>query len=82
MTEQEAIELVRQSLFAVAPELEDETIEESVTFKDQFEIDSMDFLNFIIALHEATGVDIPETDYPMLETLVGCVAYLQEKVPA
>jgi acyl carrier protein len=42
----------------------------------------MDFLNFIIALHEATGVDIPEADYPMLETLEGCVAYLQKKTPA
>jgi acyl carrier protein len=53
-----------------------------VAFRDQFEIDSMDFLNFIIALHEATGVDIPEVDYPLLETLGGCVAYIQEKGPA
>jgi acyl carrier protein len=82
MTEQEAMDLVQRTLFVIAPELEGETIEEGVTFSDQFEIDSMDFLNFIIALHEATGVDIPEADYPMLETLEGCVAYLQKKTPA
>ncbi len=82
MTEQETIDLVQRTLFSIAPEFEGEVIEAEVAFRDQFEIDSMDFLNFIIALHEATGVDIPEVDYPLLETLGGCVAYIQEKGPA
>ena len=82
MNEQDIIELVRQSLFSIAPEFEEEEIEAEVAFRDQFDVDSMDFLNFIIVLHEVTGIDIPEADYPNLETLRGCVSYIQEKTLA
>lgn len=82
MTEKEIIDLVQRTLFAIAPEFEGETIEQDTAFRDQFEIDSMDFLNFIIALHKATGINIPEADYPLLETLNGCIAYIQKKSPA
>ena len=40
------------------------------------DIDSMDFLNFITAIHKRLGIDIPEIDYPKLITLNGAVAYL------
>ena len=79
MTEEEIVDLVHRTLFTIAPEYEGEEIEPASGFRDQFEIDSMDFLNFVIAMHEATGVDIPEADYPVLETLEGCVAYFQTK---
>ncbi len=82
MTDQEIAELVKRTLFTVAPEFEGEDIDPDTPMREQFEIDSMDFLNFIIALHEATKIEIPEADYPMLETLNGCVAYLQGKSPA
>ena len=36
----------------------------------------MDFMNFVVALHERTGIDIPEADYPRLRTLDGAAAYL------
>jgi acyl carrier protein len=36
----------------------------------------MDFLNFLIAVHKATGIEIPESDYPKLATLDGCVDYV------
>ena len=36
----------------------------------------MDFLNFVVGLHAETGVEVPESDYPKLATLEGCVAYL------
>jgi acyl carrier protein len=79
MTEDEIIDLVTRTLFAIAPEFEGEQIEPGTAFREQFEIDSMDFLNFIIALHEATKVDIPEVDHHLLETLDGSVAYIQKK---
>jgi acyl carrier protein len=40
----------------------------------------MDFLNFIIALHKSLNIEIPESDYPELETLNGAVAYLLQKL--
>ncbi len=77
MTDEELKNLVVKALFEVAPDLEGEDVDPDESFRDQFEIDSMDLLNFIIKIHEATGVDIPEKDYPKLTTLVGCVAYLK-----
>ena len=47
-----------------------------MAFRDQLDLDSMDLLNFVIGLHTALGVDIPEADYSKLATLDGCVDYL------
>jgi len=82
MSDDELKELVTRALFEVAPDLEGEAIEPEESFRDQFEIDSMDLLNFIIRLHEATGVDIPEKDYSQLTTLSGCVSYLGARLKA
>ena len=62
-------------LAKVAPELDAASLDPRVNFRDQMDFDSMDFLNFAIGLHKAFGVDIPETDYPKLFNLAGCVAY-------
>jgi hypothetical protein len=40
----------------------------------------MGLLNFVIALHAALNVEIPEADYPKLATLDGCVEYLTAAV--
>jgi acyl carrier protein len=68
---------VRSALYAIAPDIEGEPLQPEVRYRDQFEFDSMDLLRYVIELHRRTGVDIPEADYPRLETLAGAVAYLQ-----
>lgn len=68
--------LVRQKLFEIAPDLEGEPIDPNVEIRAQYDFDSMDFLHFVVALHKATGVEIPETDYPKLANLNGCIDYL------
>jgi acyl carrier protein len=45
-------------------------------------VDSMDFLNFVIAVHERLGLEIPERDYPTLSSLNGCVEYLAAAIRA
>jgi len=60
----------------IAPEADLASLKPDVSFRDQLDIDSMDFLNFVIALHEALHVEIPEADYPKLTTLNDCVAYV------
>ena len=67
---------VLRALGEIAPEADLAAIKPDVSFRDQLDIDSMDFLNFVIAVHEALHVEIPEADYPKLITLNGCVAYL------
>jgi acyl carrier protein len=69
-------EAVLRILAKIAPEVRGQDLATSVNLRDQLDLDSMDALNFMIALHEEFGVDIPESDYAKLTTLDGIVAYL------
>jgi acyl carrier protein len=77
MTDADLADIVSQALYSIAPDLKGEVIDFEVPLRDQFEIDSMDFLNFIIALNKATGIEIPEKAYPEFQCLSGAVAYLR-----
>lgn len=70
---------VRRALAAVAPEADLDALPSEASLRDELDLDSMDFLGFVIALHKALGVEIPEADYGKLATLDGCVAYLEAK---
>lgn len=76
MTPDDIRAAVCRALGGVAPEADLGSLRPDVGFREQFDIDSMDFLNFVIALHKQLGVEIPEKDYPKLATLRGCVDYL------
>ncbi len=76
MTEAEIRKIVEQALSNVAPEVNLDAIDTGRDLRDQIDIDSVDFLNFIIGLHKELGVEIPDADAAKLVTLDGCVAYL------
>ncbi|MFI5367015.1 MAG: acyl carrier protein [Candidatus Binatia bacterium] len=76
MTKDEIKATVLRLLGDVAPEADLTRLNPDVGFRDQLDIDSMDFLNFVIALHETLHVDIPESDYPQVATLTRCVDHL------
>ena len=80
MTKDEIKIVVLSALAKIAPEIEGEDIEPDVNFRDQFDIDSFDFLNLMIALHEELGVDIQEVDYPKFSNLSSSVSYLATKL--
>jgi acyl carrier protein len=80
MTEQDLKTAVRQALARVAPETAAADLDPHVPLRDQCDLDSMDFLNFVIALHKATGVNVPETDYTQIASLDAAVAYLRARV--
>jgi len=82
MTKDEIREIVLHVLGQIAPEADMSLIKPNLRIRDQLDIDSMDLLNFVVGLHKALQVDIPEADYPRLATLNGCVDYLavQKKV--
>ena len=79
MNEQELQALVLRALRKIAPEADPSRIDPNESLRDQLDIDSMDFLNFLIALHETIGVDIPESDSPRLSTLRSIVEYLAQR---
>lgn len=79
MTEAEIRQQVLLALANIAPEADLSKLDPRGRIRDQLDIDSMDFLNFVIAVHESLGVDIPERDYGQLATLDGCVSYLAKR---
>lgn len=76
MTRDELKRIVVDSLMRVAPETDPASLRPGVSFRDQLDLDSMDFLNFVVALHERLGIDIPEVDYPRLYSLDEAADYL------
>lgn len=76
MTDAEISKLVQEELNNIAPEVDMATLDPAADLREAMDIDSMDFLNFITAVHHRLGLDIPEIDYPKLITLNGAVKYL------
>jgi acyl carrier protein len=70
---------VLRVLGEIAPEVELGAVRGDVPLREQLDLDSMDVLNFVVGLHAALGVDIPEADYGKLATLDACVAYLERR---
>lgn len=81
MRDDEIKALITGELAKIAPEADTNAIDPAGDLRDQIDLDSMDILNLMIAIHEATGVDIPEADYPQLATLDTCVSYLRARLP-
>jgi acyl carrier protein len=81
MTEIDIRKVVQEELNNIAPEIDLATIDPAADLREALDIDSMDFLNFVTAIHRRLHVDIPEPDYPKLVTLDGAVKYLQNKLP-
>lgn len=76
MTEAEARDLISEVLNGIAPEADPTTLAGGEDLREALDLDSMDFMNFVVALHERTGIDIPEADYPQFRTLDRVLAYL------
>lgn len=79
MTETEIRQIVLQALSNIAPEVDLEAIDQAKNLRDQIDIDSVDFLNFVIGLHKELNIEIPDSDVAKLTTLNGCVSYLLAK---
>lgn len=82
MTDEELSALVLRVLEEAAPGVDLTGLDPALDFAEQIDIDSMDQLNFVIGLHEATGVEISERDYPKMSGLDACVAYLRAEMPS
>lgn len=73
---------VLRSLKAVAPEADLSTLSRGEDLRAVLDIDSMDFLRFVVGLHDTLHVDVPERDYPKIRTIDSCVAYLERRLAA
>lgn len=71
---------VVEAIKAIAPEVEEGELAADRSLREQVDLDSMDWLNVLVGLHERFGVDIPEADYAKLTTLNAIVGYLSGKM--
>ena len=76
MNEQEIRRIAAEVLAGIAPEADLSTVADDADLREALDLDSMDFLNFVIGLGQRSGLDIPEADTPRLRTMRGLVAYL------
>jgi acyl carrier protein len=72
----DAATAMRDALATIAPEVDLAEVAPDDDLQEALDLDSMDFLNFLIALEKSTGVEIPESDYHLVHTYAGCHDYL------
>jgi acyl carrier protein len=82
MDEQTLKRKILEILVEIAPEVEPDEIRPERTLRSQVDLDSMDWLNFLVALHQQLQVEIPEADYQKLVTLDDLIRYLKAKLGA
>ena len=80
MDEQALRKTVLSTLQSIAPELDPTDLSTDRPLRNQVDLDSMDWLNFLVALHEKLRVEIPEADYARLVTLDDVLAYLSARL--
>jgi acyl carrier protein len=80
MNREELSKRVLELLTDIAPDVDPAGVIPGIAFREQFDFDSMDTLNFAIALHREFGVEVPEADYGQLASLEKCVKYLGERI--
>jgi acyl carrier protein len=81
MTDSGLIGLLRHILSDVAPELDVAAVPDDADLRNDVGIDSMDYLNFVIAISKQLSVTIPEADYGKVTTLAKCADYIWQSKP-
>jgi acyl carrier protein len=79
VTPQQAREQVGLALKRAAPGSDIDTIDPDTDLRDALDLDSIDFLNFVEILSDASGRRIDEDDYPQLATLNSCIQFLSRR---
>lgn len=72
--------LLRRELFEIAPDINPDDIDRGADLREEFDIDSMDFLNLVVALAKNLKLDIPEADYSKMSSFNDLAAYLSDRV--
>ena len=82
MTRDDITTVLIDELGRIAPEIDTTHVDPDAELREEFDIDSMDFLNLVTSIGQRFKIDIPETDYLNLTTLRQAVAYLAQKLSA
>lgn len=66
-------------LLDIAPEIEESDLSDTELLRDQVDLDSMDWLNFLVRLHKRFEVDIPESQYATLRTINDLTTFIDRR---
>jgi acyl carrier protein len=80
MTGAEIREAVLEILSDISPDEDLSALKDDVSFRDQLDMDSMDFLDIVMELRKRYRIQIPEEDYPELDSMNSTVAYLEPRM--
>ena len=80
MKDSEIRAVLLRILQEMVPEEDVAKLKPQVRIRDQIDLDSMDVVNFLVAVDEQLGVETPEKDYPKLATLDRCIAYFRTRL--
>ncbi len=80
MAPEEIRQAIVDILSDIAPDEDLSHLDDSVNFRDQMELDSMDFLDIVMELRKRYRVQVPEEDYPQLASMDTTVSYLEPKM--
>lgn len=69
---------VQEELHRIAPDIEFDSVDTDEDLREEFDLDSMDFLHLVTALGKRFGIPIPEADYPRLSSVNALSSYLCE----
>ena len=76
MTTDEAKRVIFEVLTSIAPEVDPAAVDHGLDLTEQLDLDSMDYLNWMLGINEATGIDIPQRDMSVFLTIDGAAVYL------
>ena len=79
MTKEDTRQLVLDIIAEIAPDEDLSDVKPNVALRDQMDLDSMDFLDIVMELRKNHGIEVPENEYPKLESLDSCAEYLTPK---
>ena len=80
MTRDEIKDMILEIIEDIDEDAEFDNLDPDQQLRDQFDLDSMDFLDIVMELRKRYQLRIPEEEYPELATLNSCVAYLEPKL--
>jgi acyl carrier protein len=80
MTPAEIREEILDILSEIAPDEDLSGLDDSKSFREQMELDSMDFLDIVMELRKRHRVQIPEDEYGNLASMASTVQYLEPKM--
>ncbi len=79
MTQPDIDTILAEELHRIAPDIDPSEIDRAADLREEYDIDSMDFLTLVTALGKRLSLEMPEADYDQMQSVDALAKYLREK---